>query len=170
MKWSVTEFCGALAWTLTLHCVWFNVFLPLREERSDDICFLTCREIKQLRYPVEANDGFIYDAMNLQHWLTTCKKDNRELCVIPEKTITRVTPIRVSRVFPQFKFVSVVLRRISRRKPIGIADASTQTESLSTTIRPDPVRSLCNCNARMKQRESNFATTFAWLPHKIRCV
>ena len=165
MKWSVAEFCGMLAWSLTVQCMWLSVFLPLKEERSTEICYLTMSEIKQIKYAVEANDGFVYDAVNLQHWLQTCEANNRETSVIPQKPITHVTPIRVWRVIPKLNLGGIAKRTWKKaalrfRNFHGVVctkEASTQTE--------EPEKS--SSRTQSTQTGANFHTNFEWLPRQI---
>lgn len=183
MKWSVSDFC--LLWIPSLYCEWLSIFLPLREHRSSEICYLTMREIKHIRCPVEANDGFVYDAVNLQRWLNICVKNGREASVIPEKPITHISPIRVcslgsrldryvTRVHEFVKLVYATATRWCRPmcgRECSVREVSVQTEP--TGISPDhSERAIVGENIRHSapyhRCDKNFNTNFEWLPRKIR--
>ncbi len=181
MKWSVVDFCGMLAWTLTVHCIWLSIFLPLREHRSTEICYLTMSEIGELRCPVEADDGFVYDAVNLQHWLKTCRENDREISVIPRKPITRVRPIRVWRLIPRLDYCGIakrickqsarLMKRLRTRR--CKTEASTQTGE-SGPNPPGRVSPPSHCTwtgigvPPSTQLTPVSATNFEWLPRKVR--
>lgn len=182
MKWSVLDFC--LLWTPSLYCEWLSIFLPLREQRSSDICYLTMREVKHIRCPVEANDGFVYDAVNLQRWLSICVENGREPSVIPQKPITHISPIRVCSIRSKFdwyvtcvrEFVKLVCAIVTRCCPPmrdrecsrTVREVSVQTEQ--TGILPDHSEStITEANIRHSAPcDKNFHTSFEWLPRKFR--
>ena len=102
MKWSVAELCGKTVSILTLNCIWLNLFNPLKEHRATNMCYLSMKEIKDINCPIEANDGYVYDAFMLKQWLSLCAYNGKDACVIPSKLITEVYPIRVSKFLPDF--------------------------------------------------------------------
>lgn len=43
--------------------------MPPCAETYDDACLLTCKSANEIRHAVKTQDGRIYDALSLQHWL-----------------------------------------------------------------------------------------------------
>ena len=92
--WSARTYCGLLGWLVVLQSVWLNPFVTAVDAK-ERVCMLTQRDVSDIACVVEADDGWLYDAMELRRWLSYCWRQRRPLCVIPTKPITAVRAVRL---------------------------------------------------------------------------
>lgn len=95
-SYTLHAFCGALGWLVVAQSMYFNVLNEVVRPR--DACLITQKDPDELRCAVRADDGYVYDAAALREWLVRCLAARRAPCVIPDKPIGVVTPVRVARV------------------------------------------------------------------------
>jgi hypothetical protein len=60
---------------------------------SNETCYLTFEDIRNLRHCVKGSDGNIYDAVQLKKWVNQCSSEGKAICVIPGNIISYVTTI-----------------------------------------------------------------------------
>lgn len=61
--------------------------MPPCAETYEDACLLTCKSAREIRHAVKTQDGRIYDALSLQHWLRIQKNGSY---VVPGVDIVHV--------------------------------------------------------------------------------
>lgn len=96
MPWPVGAFCGLLGWLVVLQSAWCN---PLAEvvwvDLENTTCHITQKDGDELRFAVQADDGFVYDAAALRTWLQRCREKSLPTCVIPNRPIGVVKAVRL---------------------------------------------------------------------------
>ena len=57
---------------------------------GDDACLLTMTPCRELKWPIRASDGRVYDAIALRDWALRCTMLQRPVLVLPHAPITTV--------------------------------------------------------------------------------
>lgn len=107
MTWTVSTFCGFLGWFVVLQSFYLSPFAHATDSLNKSTCLITCAEGEDLHCAVEADDGYIYDAVALRRWLRQCQTEHRTPCVIPSKPIRVVRAVRTH----HWSYLSSVLWR-----------------------------------------------------------
>ena len=64
-------------------------------ECDPDTCLLSCEDLSVLDFTVLASDGYVYNALQLQKWVSMCIREVRQVQIVPGKPITWVCPVQV---------------------------------------------------------------------------
>lgn len=77
--------------SLQLRC-WILINMQfMKKVPTNDCCYISLKQLKDLSYVVQASDGNLYDVAHLWKWGKECDESERSFCVIPGLPIESVT-------------------------------------------------------------------------------